>query len=120
MLDTPRPAILPALDRFAAALRAIRAVESGIPASQIATLLEVARKPGLCVSEYARRLGEPQPVTSRNLRNLGEQARNGGPGFRLVRSGTVNRDKRWVHYWLTEKGQSLIWTIDAILDGALK
>jgi DNA-binding MarR family transcriptional regulator len=108
MLDTPHLAQFTALARFAKALRTIRAIEPGIPASQIATLLEVARQPGLTGSEYARRMGEPQPVTSRNLRNLGARARNGGPGLGLVRGTPSGDDAGSFPYSLTEKGEALI------------
>jgi len=117
MLDTPHLPSITHLDRLAAALRAIRAVESAITAAQIAVLLEVARKPGLGVSEYARRLGESQPATSRNLQNLGLRYRDGKPGLGLVQCERHATDFRRVEYRLTEKGESLVWQIARRLSG---
>ena len=98
-----------ALDRLAGALLILREENPGIPSVDISLLLEVARRPGLGSSEYARGLGMSQAIVSRILQQLGgkHRAQTLEP-LRLVDTVRDAHDLRLWHHYLTPKGEALI------------
>jgi DNA-binding MarR family transcriptional regulator len=77
------------------------------PISLIAAYWWVVMEPGLCVTEYAAKLGLPTSTTSRHLLDLGKRNRKGEPGMGLVTSRPNPHNRRRLEYMLTPKGRAL-------------
>ena len=66
------------------ALKPLSNLRGSIPLRFVTTFLMVALDEGKGVSAYARALGISRTAMSRYLRDIGDRARNGGPGLGLV------------------------------------
>jgi len=66
------------------ALKPLSNLRGSIPLPFVTTFLMVALDEGKAASAYARALGISRTATSRYLRDIGDRARNGGPGLGLV------------------------------------
>ena len=66
------------------ALKPLSNLRGSIPLPFVTTFLMVALDEGKGVSAYARALGISRTAMSRYLRDIGDRARNGGPGLGLV------------------------------------
>jgi hypothetical protein len=94
----PIAALLQTLDLFGG-------LGGSMPLSFVTTFLMVALDEGKGVCAYARAVGVHRAAMSRYLRDIGERARNGGPGLGLV---TVKPHPRYPHrrrVLLTAKGR---------------
>jgi hypothetical protein len=88
-----------------------------IPARLIASLIEVALKPGLTRVELAHSLGVPLNTAMRDLKTLSTERRNGSPGLGLVSERWDTIDARQLRYTLTLTGEEAVGRIVASLDG---
>jgi hypothetical protein len=90
------------------ALKPLSNLRGSIPLPYVTIFLMVALDEGKSVSAYARALGiENRRVMSRYLRDIGDRARNGGPGLGLV---TVEQHPTHSHtrqVLLTAKGRAV-------------
>ena len=75
---------------------------------RVLLLLEVARDQGHGATEYARRVGCTQATSSRILLELGQRARDGGPGLGLIEATRDTADLRLWNYCLTERGRDVV------------
>ncbi len=91
------------------ALTPLMNLRGSIPLPFLTIFLMVVLDEGKCVSEYARAFGvKDRRMMSRYLRDIGERARNGGPGLGLVtveQLPTHSRARARVR--LTAKGRSV-------------
>ena len=78
-----------------------------MPLSFVTTFLMVALDEGKGVCAYARAIGVHRAAMSRYLRDIGERARNGGPGLGLVTVEAHPHDPRRRRVLLTAKGRSV-------------
>jgi DNA-binding MarR family transcriptional regulator len=78
-----------------------------MPLSFVTTFLMVALDEGKGVCAYARAVGIHRAAMSRYLRDIGERARNGGPGLGLVTVEPHPHDPRRRRVLLTAKGRSV-------------
>jgi hypothetical protein len=79
-----------------------------IPLPFVTTFLVVALNEGLGVSAYARAVGVSRAAMSRYLRDVGDRARNGGPGLGLVRIVPFATNRSRSRVLLTPKGRRII------------
>lgn len=89
------------------ALKPVANLRGSIPLPCVITFLSVALDEGKGVCEYARATGFHRAAMSRYLRDIGDRARNGGPGLGLVtvQPHPIHAHRRQV--MLTDKGRSL-------------
>jgi hypothetical protein len=66
------------------ALKPLTNLRGSIPLPFVTTFLTVALDEGKGVNAYARAVGIHRAAMSRYLRDIGDRARNGGPGLGLV------------------------------------
>jgi hypothetical protein len=89
------------------ALKPLTNLRGSIPLPFVITFLFVALDEGKGVCDYARATGFHRSMMSRYLRDIGDRARNGGPGLGLV---TIERHPKYAHrsqVILTVKGRAL-------------
>ncbi|WP_114417533.1 MarR family transcriptional regulator [Marinospirillum perlucidum] len=91
------------IKRLLGAVAAIREVAPEIGIQAVHLLLEVARKPGITVSELISKTGLSQSSCSRNLALLSAQHRLGKPGLNLVYTQDDPKERRRKLAYLTEK-----------------
>jgi|25_taG_2_1085351.scaffolds.fasta_scaffold07634_4 DNA-binding MarR family transcriptional regulator len=96
------------ITRLIGAVTVIREVAPDIGIQAIHMLLEVARKPGITVSELIRKTGLSQSSCSRNLALLSAQHRLGKPGLDLVYTQEDPSERRRKLARLTPKGEELV------------
>ena len=90
------------------ALTPLADLRGSIPLPFLTIFLMVVLDEGKSVSEYARAFGaKDRRVMSRYLRDIGERARNGGPGLGLVTVEQHPTDSRSRRVLLTAKGRSV-------------
>jgi len=113
--DDPR--VMGVVRNFRVAVRAVQAHSAwverqcGLSAAQLWALWEVDRKPGLSVSEVARRLSI-RPATASNLLDKVE-------GKGLLRRSRQGPDQRVVQLFVTDQGAQLLATAPLPAQGAL-
>jgi hypothetical protein len=93
--------------RLAVALHVLepfRTIRRTIPMQYLYSFLLVALDEGLGVMEYAKKAGVAQSVMSRNLLDLGDRARGGGPGYGFVTMRQDPLNLRRHQVVLTDKG----------------
>ena len=78
-----------------------------IPLPFVTTFLMVALDEGKGVNAYARVAGVHRAMMSRYLRDIGDRARNGGPGLGLVTVEPHPTDSVRTQVFLTTKGRSI-------------
>ncbi len=89
------------------ALKPLANLRGSIPLPFVTTFLMVALDEGKGVNSYARALGIHRAAMSRYLRDIGDRARNGGPGLGLVTIEQDPTDPRKSQVFLTAKGRSI-------------
>jgi hypothetical protein len=82
-------------------------LRGSIPLPFVTTFLVVILDEGKGVGAYARAIGCSRFAMSRYLRDIGDRARNGGPGLGLVTIETHPGDSRRTQVFLTAKGRSV-------------
>lgn len=113
--DDPR--VIGVVRNFRVAVRAVQAHSAwverqcGLSAAQLWALWEVDRRPGMSVSEVARRLSI-KPATASNLLDKVEDKR-------LLRRSREGPDQRVVQLFVTEAGARLLATAPLPAQGAL-
>lgn len=105
---TERVAARIGITRLIGAVVVIREVAPDIGIQAVHMLLEVARKPGITVSELIRKTGLSQSSCSRNLALLSAQHRLGKPGLDLVYTQEDPSERRRKLARLTPKGEELV------------
>ena len=105
---TERVAARICITRLIGAVTVIREVAPDIGIQAVHMLLEVARKPGITVSELIRKTGLSQSSCSRNLALLSAQHRLGKPGLDLVYTQEDPSERRRKLARLTPKGEELV------------
>ena len=75
--------------------------------ASVTTFLMVALEEGKGVNAYARAVGIDRSSMSRYLRDIGAQAKNGGPGLGLVKVEPHPTDPQRCQVFLTDKGRSV-------------
>ena len=88
------------------ALKPLSNLRGSIPLPFVTTFLMVALDEGKGVCAYARAAGISRPTMSRHLHDIGDRARNGGPGLGLV---TIRPHPSYAHrrqVFLTAKGHA--------------
>jgi DNA-binding MarR family transcriptional regulator len=73
----------------------------------VTSFLTVAADEGKGGNAYARAMGIRRAAMSRYLRDIGDRARNGGPGFGLVTVADDPADPVRSRVFLTPKGRSI-------------
>jgi DNA-binding MarR family transcriptional regulator len=89
------------------ALKPLSNLRGSIPLRFVTTFLMVALDEGKGVNAYARAVGTHRSVMSRYLRQIGDRARNGGPGLGLVAVKRHPTDLLKYQVFLTDKGRSI-------------
>jgi hypothetical protein len=89
------------------ALKPLVNLRGSIPLPFVTTFLMVALDEGEGVGAYARAAGISRAAMSRYLRDIGDRARNGGPGLGLVTIKPHPTDPRRCQAFLTDKGRSV-------------
>jgi len=82
-------------------------LRGSIPLPYVTTFLMVALDEGKGVNAYARAIGMHRAAMSRYLRDIGDRARNGGPGLGLVKVESRPDYPRRSQFHLTAKGRSI-------------
>ena len=96
------------IEQLLSALQPLVSLLGPIPLRFVTTFLTVALDEGKGPYFYARVTGMHRAYMSRCLRDIGDRARNGGPGLGLVK---IEQDPASVHrrkVFLTEKGRALL------------
>jgi DNA-binding MarR family transcriptional regulator len=96
------------LEELLWALKPFANLRGGIPLRYVTTFLTVALDEGKGVNAYARGMGVHRALMSRSLRDIGERARNGGPGLGLVKVVRDPASAQRRKVLLTEKGRVLL------------
>jgi DNA-binding MarR family transcriptional regulator len=95
------------------ALKPLSNLRGSIPLPYAVVFLTVALEEGKTMSAYARELGiDNRRTMSRYLHDIGDRARNGGPGLGLVKVEPHPTDRNATQVLLTAKGRDLA---DAII-----
>jgi hypothetical protein len=89
------------------ALKPIIDLRGSIPLPFVTTFFMVALDEGKGVNAYARAFGVHRAAMSRYLRDIGDRARNGGPGLGLVTVKPHPSIPRRSQVRLTAKGRSI-------------
>jgi hypothetical protein len=89
------------------ALKPLVNLRGSIPLPFVTTFLMVALDEGKGVGNYASAIGVSRFAMSRYLRDIGNRARNGGPGLGLVTIEPHPIDPRRRQVFLTAKGRSV-------------
>jgi hypothetical protein len=89
------------------ALKPLSNLRGSIPLRFVTTFLMIALDEGKGVNAYARAVGTHRSVMSRYLRQIGDRARNGGPGLGLVAVKRHPTDLLKYQVFLTDKGRSI-------------
>lgn len=105
------------LSRLQHIIAEFRKLMPGLPAGYIDAFLAVALKPGLGPTDYAKVLGTAQPIMSRVLMEIGEQARGREEPLHLVVSRRHPENRRQICYYLTAKGYALALRIGLMIQG---
>lgn len=87
------------------ALKPLVNLRGSIPLPYVVTFLHVALDEGKSVGAYARAMGVHRWRMSRYLRNIGNQARNGGLGLNWVTAKPSSSRRKQIV--LTEEGRSI-------------
>jgi hypothetical protein len=87
------------------ALKPLSNLRGSIPLPFVTAFLMVALDEGKGVCAYARAAGMSRPRMSRHLRDIGDRARNGGPGLGLVTVQPHPIHSNRCQVFLTEKGR---------------
>jgi DNA-binding MarR family transcriptional regulator len=82
-----------------------------LPMQYVLAFLDIALDEGLGVTEYAKKARVSQSVMSRHLLDLGDKARDGGPGYGLVTSRQDPLNLRRHQVMLTDKRRAMVWDI---------
>src|SRR5579863_5611990 len=90
------------------ALKSLSNLSRTMPLPFVTAFLMVALDEGKGVNAYARALGIHRSAMSRNLRAIGDRARNGGPGLGLVTVQPHRSDRLRTQVFLTSKGRSIV------------
>ena len=111
-MDAQADAALAATDKRAAqsllrTLKPLLNLRASIPLPFVTTFLFVALDEGKGVNEYARAAGIHRAAMSRYLRDIGDRARNGGPGLGLVAVVQDDPGVKKTRVVLTAKGRQL-------------
>jgi DNA-binding MarR family transcriptional regulator len=107
MRATPATKDERALRKLLQALEPFAGLRSSIPLPYVTAFLTVALDEGKGVCAYARTMGISRAAMSRYLRDIGDRARNGGPGLVLVTIDADPMDSRRRRVFLTAKGRSI-------------
>lgn len=97
-----------ALGRVCLVFSLIREVASDVGVQAIHVLLEVARRPGITVSELMAKTKLSQASCSRNLALLSKCHRLGKPGYDFVFTYEDPEDRRRKVARLTSKGEEFV------------
>ena len=89
------------------ALKPLTNLRGSIPLPYATTFLMVALDEGKSVNAYARAVGIHRAAMHRYVRNIGDRARNGGPGLGLVRTERHPAYSNRRQVLLTDKGRLL-------------
>ncbi len=89
------------------ALKPLSNLRGSIPLPFVTSFLMVAADEGKGVNAYARAMGIHRAAMSRYLRDIGDRARNGGPGLGLVTVEDDPSDPVRSQVFLTPKGRSI-------------
>ncbi len=89
------------------ALKPLSNLRGSIPLPFVTSFLMVAAEEGKGVNAYARAMGIHRAAMSRYLRDIGDRARNGGPGLGLVTVADDPADPVRSQVFLTPKGRSI-------------
>ncbi len=89
------------------ALKPLSNLRGSIPLPFVTSFLMVAADEGKGVNAYARAMGIHRAAMSRYLRDIGDRARNGGPGLGLVTVESDPADPVRSQVFLTPKGRSI-------------
>jgi DNA-binding MarR family transcriptional regulator len=89
------------------ALKPLTNLRGSIPLPYVTSFLMVAADEGKGVNAYARAMGIHRAAMSRYLRDIGDRARNGGPGLGLVTVESDPADPVRSQVFLTPKGRSI-------------
>lgn len=108
---------LQSLSRIVRIIAEFRRMSPGLPATYIDAFLAVALNPGHGPTEYARMVGTSQPIMSRTLLEIGEQARLRDEPLHLVVSRRHPESRRQIQYYLTAKGYALALRVGLIVQG---
>jgi len=87
------------------ALKPLSNLRGSIPLTFVSTFLMVALNEGEGVCAYARTMGIHRAKMSRYLRDIGDRARNAGPGLGLVTVARHPNDPQRRQVFLTTKGR---------------
>ena len=91
-----------------ALLEVFKGIRHDMPLQHAHTFMLVACQEGLSVLDYAERAGVAQSVMTRNLLDIGERNRRGGPGYGLVVTRMDPNDRRRHQTFLTHQGRALL------------
>jgi hypothetical protein len=94
-----------AIQTLLGALQPFLELRGSIPLPYATTFLVVATDEGKGVNAYARAVGIHRAMMSRYLRDIGDRARNGGPGLGLVSVEQHPDDPFRTQVFLTLKGR---------------
>ncbi len=101
------------LNQLRGAIAQFRAINPGLSAQAINTLLVVAAHEGRSLREYCELTGVTQSTMSRHLLDLGAVNRHHETGYGLIDQRPDVRDRRRNVYTLTPKGRALIASLRA-------
>src|SRR5579862_2523290 len=96
-----------AIEALLWALKPLANLRGSIPLPYATTFLIVALDEGKSVNAYARAVGIHRAAMHRYVRNIGDRARNGGPGLGLVRTERHPTYSNRRQVLLTDKGRLL-------------
>jgi DNA-binding MarR family transcriptional regulator len=96
------------LAKFIAAIKAVREIDSEMPAQTLQALLEVALEPGIEQKELERKMGVSSATSSRIVSRLSEWERHEVPGKNLLASRKNPLDRRYMVVEPTAKGLAAV------------
>ncbi|WP_018868260.1 MULTISPECIES: MarR family winged helix-turn-helix transcriptional regulator [unclassified Thioalkalivibrio] len=86
-------------------LKEVQMVQADMPAQTLRTFIEVANRPGITMTELARRLGYSQASCSRNVAALGKWHSYNKKGHDLLKAEEDPAERRRKIVKLTPKGE---------------
>lgn len=97
-------------------IRVLRTISPDMPMQQAEVLIAIANKPGITMSDLAKRTGLSQSSISRNIAALSKFHRIGKPGLDLVEAVTDPRETRRRLVYLTTNGKMHVTKLFRVFD----
>ena len=121
MLETPNvqrnepPTLKVKLNQLLSCLEVFRQVDQEMPSQRIVLFLLVASRPGMRMSDVAKKLGLSSSAVSRNLSELSKWGIGiNKPGVDLLYAEENPQDRREKMIYLTPKGERLVETLNKL------